>query len=148
MVATNRPTSEFAGRSFLSVLFLMSGIDKIGAYAATAAYGLAGRTNDRKHQTRRRSVTGIHGIARDPHRARVSFRLPAVRIDVELRKVARRDIEPDAVTRLEQVAVANGSIVIRNTSPAPQMSDDEARALSRSAETLRNALATYVGSPP
>ncbi len=30
--------SELAGRSLLSVLFLLSGVGKIGAYAATAAY--------------------------------------------------------------------------------------------------------------
>jgi L-lactate dehydrogenase len=31
---------------------------------------------------------------------------------------------------------------------SPGMSNDEARAFDRSAQTLRNALATYVGSPP
>ena len=35
---TARNVSELAGRSFLSVLFLLSGLGKIGAYAGTAAY--------------------------------------------------------------------------------------------------------------
>ena len=30
--------SELAGRSFLAVLFLLSGVGKVGAYGATAAY--------------------------------------------------------------------------------------------------------------
>ena len=36
--STGKNVSEFAGRSLLSVLFLLSGVGKIGAYAATAAY--------------------------------------------------------------------------------------------------------------
>jgi putative oxidoreductase len=36
--STVKNVSEFAGRSLLSVLFLLSGFGKIGAYAATAAY--------------------------------------------------------------------------------------------------------------
>src|SRR5271169_888670 len=36
--STVKNASEFAGRSLLSVLFLLSGVGKIGAYAATAAY--------------------------------------------------------------------------------------------------------------
>ena len=35
---TIRNVSELAGRSLLSVLFLLSGLGKIGAYTATAAY--------------------------------------------------------------------------------------------------------------
>lgn len=35
---TVQSVSELTGRSFLSVLFLLSGLGKIGAYAATAAY--------------------------------------------------------------------------------------------------------------
>jgi putative oxidoreductase len=35
---TVKNVAEVAGRSFLSVLFLLSGLGKIGAYAATAAY--------------------------------------------------------------------------------------------------------------
>jgi putative oxidoreductase len=35
---TVKNVSELAGRSFLAVLFLLSGLGKIGAYAATAAY--------------------------------------------------------------------------------------------------------------
>jgi putative oxidoreductase len=35
---TVRNASELAGRSFLAVLFLLSGLGKIGGYAATAAY--------------------------------------------------------------------------------------------------------------
>ena len=35
---TVKNIAEVAGRSFLSVLFLLSGLGKIGAYAATAAY--------------------------------------------------------------------------------------------------------------
>ena len=33
-----RNTTEFAGRSFLAALFLLSGLGKIGAYSATAGY--------------------------------------------------------------------------------------------------------------
>src|ERR1700687_366457 len=33
-----KKVSELAGRSLLSVLFLLSGLGKIGAYAGTAAY--------------------------------------------------------------------------------------------------------------
>ena len=36
--STIKNVSELAGRSLLSVLFLLSGVGKIGAYAATAAY--------------------------------------------------------------------------------------------------------------
>ncbi len=36
--STVKNVSELAGRSLLSVLFLLSGAGKIGAYAATAAY--------------------------------------------------------------------------------------------------------------
>jgi len=35
---TVRNVSELVGRSFLAVLFLLSGLGKIGAYSATAAY--------------------------------------------------------------------------------------------------------------
>ena len=35
---TAKNVSELAGRSLLSVLFLLSGLSKIGAYAGTAAY--------------------------------------------------------------------------------------------------------------
>jgi putative oxidoreductase len=35
---TVKNIAEVAGRSFLAVLFLLSGLGKIGAYAATAAY--------------------------------------------------------------------------------------------------------------
>ena len=35
---TVKNVSELAGRSFLSLLFLLSGLGKIGAYAGTAAY--------------------------------------------------------------------------------------------------------------
>lgn len=35
---TVKNIAELAGRSFLSVLFLLSGLGKIGAYAATGAY--------------------------------------------------------------------------------------------------------------
>ena len=35
---TVQKVSELAGRSFLAVLFLLSGLGKIGGYAATAAY--------------------------------------------------------------------------------------------------------------
>jgi putative oxidoreductase len=35
---TVQKVSELAGRSLLSVLFLLSGVGKIGAYAGTAAY--------------------------------------------------------------------------------------------------------------
>jgi putative oxidoreductase len=35
---TVKNIAELAGRSFLSVLFLLSGVGKIGAYAGTAAY--------------------------------------------------------------------------------------------------------------
>jgi putative oxidoreductase len=35
---TVKSIAEFAGRSFLAVLFLLSGLGKIGAYGATAAY--------------------------------------------------------------------------------------------------------------
>jgi putative oxidoreductase len=35
---TVKNVSELAGRSFLAVLFVLSGLGKIGAYAATAAY--------------------------------------------------------------------------------------------------------------
>lgn len=35
---TVKNVSELIGRAFLSVLFLLSGVGKIGAYAATAAY--------------------------------------------------------------------------------------------------------------
>ena len=35
---TVKNTSELAGRSLLAVLFLLSGLGKIGAYATTAAY--------------------------------------------------------------------------------------------------------------
>jgi putative oxidoreductase len=37
-MSTVKRVSELAGRSLLSVLFLLSGLGKIGAYAATAAY--------------------------------------------------------------------------------------------------------------
>jgi putative oxidoreductase len=37
-MSTVKSVSELAGRSLLSVLFLLSGLGKIGAYAATAAY--------------------------------------------------------------------------------------------------------------
>jgi putative oxidoreductase len=36
--STVKNVSELAGRTLLSVLFLLSGVGKIGAYAATAAY--------------------------------------------------------------------------------------------------------------
>ena len=36
--STVKNVSELAGRSLLSVLFLLSGVGKIGAYAATAGY--------------------------------------------------------------------------------------------------------------
>ena len=36
--STVKKVSDLAGRSLLSVLFLLSGLGKIGAYAATAAY--------------------------------------------------------------------------------------------------------------
>ena len=36
--STVKNVSELAGRSLLSVLFLLSGVGKIGAYGATAAY--------------------------------------------------------------------------------------------------------------
>jgi len=36
--STVKNVSELAGRSLLSVLFLLSGVGKIGAYAATGAY--------------------------------------------------------------------------------------------------------------
>ena len=36
--STIKNVSELAGRSLLSVLFLLSGVGKIGAYAATGAY--------------------------------------------------------------------------------------------------------------
>ena len=36
--STVKNVAELAGRSLLSVLFLLSGVGKIGAYAATAAY--------------------------------------------------------------------------------------------------------------
>jgi putative oxidoreductase len=36
--STVKKVSELAGRSLLSVLFLLSGVGKIGAYAGTAAY--------------------------------------------------------------------------------------------------------------
>jgi len=35
---TIQKVSEFAGRGFLSLLFLLSGLGKIGAYAATVGY--------------------------------------------------------------------------------------------------------------
>src|SRR2546430_1708750 len=36
--STVKSVSELAGRSFLAVLFLLSGLGKVGAYGATAAY--------------------------------------------------------------------------------------------------------------
>ena len=36
--STAKNVAEVAGRSFLAVLFVLSGLGKIGAYAATAAY--------------------------------------------------------------------------------------------------------------
>ena len=36
--STVKNVSELAGRSFLAVLFLLSGLGKVGAYGATAAY--------------------------------------------------------------------------------------------------------------
>ena len=37
-----------------------------------------------------------------------AFRRAGVRIDVELREIARRDVEPDAMTGLEQVGGGEG----------------------------------------
>jgi putative oxidoreductase len=37
-MSTVQNVSEFAGRSLLAVLFLLSGLGKIGAYAGTAGY--------------------------------------------------------------------------------------------------------------
>src|SRR6266581_941419 len=53
-----------------------------------------------------RGVCGIdmNGIDRYPPASREPFGLAGIRIDVETREVAARDVEADAVTRLEEIA--------------------------------------------
>src|SRR6185436_2293149 len=60
--------------------------------------------HERQHDVRRALAVDEHGIRRHAFRLRAALWLAGVRVDVVARKVAGRDVEPDTVARLEEIA--------------------------------------------
>src|SRR5437588_11728468 len=67
-------------------------------------YRLRSPGNNRQHHMRRMRVVNVHSVSRDSAGKRASFGFDRIGIDVEMREVAARDVDSNAMPALEQIA--------------------------------------------